>query len=190
MRGHRSGRRPSSGIHASARSRPSCQGSRLGRQIPFLRSAWEVLGTAPVRNRKEVSSAGRYPGPLRNSQWRQYRPSPGGGPGRLHTDLGRRVAGRLPAAPPVGSTGATADTAANVDLLGRPVACARFMAGRSTPRSRARKVPGRRAEVGEVAALVAAGTMALPSFQERQPGPGTAGKGRLWARSPTTGARG
>ena len=56
------------------------------------------------------------------------------------------------------------DTAANVDLLGRPVACARFMAGREYAAIAGVEGKDARAEVGDVAALVAAGTMALPSF--------------------------
>ena len=72
------------------------------------------------------------------------------------------------------------DTAANVDLLGRPVACARFMAGREYAAIAGADGGDPRAEVADVEALVAAGTMALPSFTTSGgPFPGTGGKGQI-----------
>ena len=80
------------------------------------------------------------------------------------------------------------DTAANVDLLGRPVACARFMAGREYAAIAGAEDRDARAEVADVAALVAAGTMALPSFtRSGGPFPGTAGKGQIVGAQPNDG---
>jgi sugar (pentulose or hexulose) kinase len=72
------------------------------------------------------------------------------------------------------------DTVSNSDLLGRPVACARSMGGREYA-----AIAGPDARVidpdpTEVEALVAAGTMGLPSFTDSGgPFPGTGGKGRI-----------
>ena len=78
-------------------------------KFPPLRSAWEVLGPLQFEIAKKCASAGRHPGDVRDlRERRQYGPLPRGGPGRLHADLDRRVAGRLPATPAVGSAGAAA----------------------------------------------------------------------------------
>jgi L-fuculokinase len=72
------------------------------------------------------------------------------------------------------------DTAANVDLLGRPVACARFMAGREYAAIAGVNGGDDGAQIADVEALVAAGTMALPSFTPSGgPFPGTGGKGQI-----------
>ena len=72
------------------------------------------------------------------------------------------------------------DTAANVDLLGRPIACARFMGGREYALIAGPGCATARAEMADVEALIAAGTMALPSFTSGGgPFPGTSGKGRI-----------
>ena len=79
------------------------------------------------------------------------------------------------------------DTAANVDLLGRPVACARFMAGREHA---AIAGDGReaRADFCDVDALVAAGTMAVPAFTASGgPFPGASGRGRIVGAQPDSG---
>jgi sugar (pentulose or hexulose) kinase len=77
------------------------------------------------------------------------------------------------------------DTAANVDLLGRPVACARFMAGREYAAVAGADDGDLRGEVADVEALVAAGTMALPSFTASGgPFPGAGGKGQLVGPQP------
>ena len=82
------------------------------------------------------------------------------------------------------------DTAANVDLLGRPVACARFMAGREYA-AIAGAEAGCRAEVADVEALVAAGTMALPSFtRSGGPFPGDERQGADRGRAAQLRARG
>ena len=80
------------------------------------------------------------------------------------------------------------DTAANVDLLGRPVACARFMAGREYTAIAGADGGDDRAEMADVETLVAAGTMALPSFTTSGgPFPGTGGKGQIVGPQPASG---
>lgn len=77
------------------------------------------------------------------------------------------------------------DTAANVDLLGRPVACARFRAGREYAAIAGADGGAAGAGVADVEALVAVGTMALPSFTSSGgPFPGTGGKGRIIDAAP------
>ena len=77
------------------------------------------------------------------------------------------------------------DIAAIVDLLGRPVACARFKGGREYAAIAGADAGAARADVADVEALIAAGTMALPSFTSSGgPFPGTAGKGQIVGRVP------
>jgi len=79
------------------------------------------------------------------------------------------------------------DMVSSTDLLGRPVACARFMAGLEHAAVAGPQAAGEAAgpSAAEVAALVARGTMALPSFtQGGGPFPGTGGKGRLAGPKP------
>ncbi|MGP1397094.1 MAG: FGGY-family carbohydrate kinase [Inquilinaceae bacterium] len=78
------------------------------------------------------------------------------------------------------------DTAANVDATGRPVACSRFMIGREYGAlAGPRGTPDPTA--GDIADLIAAGTMALPSFSDSGgPFPGTGGKGRIDGPPPET----
>jgi len=72
------------------------------------------------------------------------------------------------------------DTVSNSDLLGRPVACARFMGGREHAAIAGSDPSGDDPDVTDVEALIAAGTMALPSFTDSGgPFPGTGGKGRI-----------
>lgn len=78
------------------------------------------------------------------------------------------------------------DTIATVDLLGRPVASARFMGGWEY--AAIVGADGVGAEVADVEALLAAGTMALPSFTASGgPFPGTGGKGRIVGPIPVSG---
>ena len=72
------------------------------------------------------------------------------------------------------------DTVSNTDLLGRPVACARFMGGREYALIAAPEANAARPTAADVQALIARGTMALPSFtRSGGPFPGTGGKGRI-----------
>jgi sugar (pentulose or hexulose) kinase len=77
------------------------------------------------------------------------------------------------------------DTVAGSDLLGRPVACARCMGGREYALIAGSDRSVGRAAMADVEALVAAGTMALPSFAASGgPFPGTGGKGRIVGPAP------
>jgi sugar (pentulose or hexulose) kinase len=79
------------------------------------------------------------------------------------------------------------DTVSNSDLLGRPVACARFMGGREYAMIAGSDDPTLRPGANEVAALVAQGVMALPSFTRTGgPVPGTGAKGRIVGAAPQT----
>jgi L-fuculokinase len=78
------------------------------------------------------------------------------------------------------------DTMAGTDLLGRPVACARFMGGRDYA-AIAGAEPAAGADEADVEALIAAATMALPSFgRDGGPFPGTGGRGRIVGPMPET----
>jgi sugar (pentulose or hexulose) kinase len=77
------------------------------------------------------------------------------------------------------------DTVSNSDLLGRPVACARFMGGREYAQIAGADEPAPHPDESAVAALVARGVMALPSFtRSGGPFPGTGAKGRIVGAAP------
>jgi sugar (pentulose or hexulose) kinase len=77
------------------------------------------------------------------------------------------------------------DTVSNTDLLGRPVACARFMGGREYAVIAAEDGLRAAPETAAVARLIARGTMALPSFTDSGgPFPGTGGQGRVVGPAP------
>lgn len=77
------------------------------------------------------------------------------------------------------------DTVSNSDLLGRPVACARFMGGREHALIAGSEEPAPNPTESEAAALVARGVMALPSFtRSGGPFPGTGAKGRIIGPAP------
>ena len=87
---------------------------------------------------------------------------------------------------PVAELDPLRNTVANMDLLGRPVACARFMAGREYA-----LIAGadNRADagIGDVEALIAAGTVALPSFGDSGgPFAESAGRGMIAGPAPDT----
>jgi sugar (pentulose or hexulose) kinase len=74
------------------------------------------------------------------------------------------------------------DTVSNSDLLGRPVACARFMGGREYALIAGEDglAPGPALAAEDARALVERGVMAVPSFtRSGGPFPGTGGKGRI-----------
>ncbi len=72
------------------------------------------------------------------------------------------------------------DTGARTDLLGRPVACARFIGGQEHAAIAGPQGLAARPTAAAVEALVAARVMALPSFaRSGGPYPGTGGKGRI-----------
>lgn len=75
----------------------------------------------------------------------------------------------------------------NADVRGRPLAGALTMGGREFSRVAGTEGAGERADAGLVARLVAAGTMALPSFGgEDGMFPGSAGTGRIAGPPPET----
>ncbi len=79
------------------------------------------------------------------------------------------------------------DTVANTDLLGRPVACARFMGGREYARVAGTDGLEARPTAADLEALIGRGTMALPSFSNSGgPYPGTGGKGRIIGPEPAS----
>lgn len=79
------------------------------------------------------------------------------------------------------------DTAACSDLLGRPVACARFMGGAEHAAIAGTEIPLAAPDVANIEALIGAGTMALPSFTGGGgPFPGTGSKGRIIGPAPET----
>lgn len=74
---------------------------------------------------------------------------------------------------------ASRDTATNTDAFGRPVACSRFMGGAEIAAIEAGAEAGS-GSAADVAALVARGSFALPSFTDSGgPMPGTGGRGRF-----------
>jgi sugar (pentulose or hexulose) kinase len=82
------------------------------------------------------------------------------------------------------------DSVSNTDLLGRPVACARFMGGREYAEVAGPDGLAARPGVAEVEALVAAGTMALPSFTDSGgPYPESGRRGRVTGVAGTPEAR-
>jgi sugar (pentulose or hexulose) kinase len=81
---------------------------------------------------------------------------------------------------PLGRLDPLRDTASGTDLLGRPVACARFVGGQEYAAIAGPEGAAARPTRAEVEALIAAGVMALPSFAPSGgPYPGTGGKGRI-----------
>jgi sugar (pentulose or hexulose) kinase len=77
------------------------------------------------------------------------------------------------------------DTVSNTDLLGRAVACARFMGGRE--HGLIARDHQARPDLADVEALIAAGTVALPSFTDSGgPFPGSGGRGMIAGPQPPT----
>ncbi len=78
------------------------------------------------------------------------------------------------------------DTNTNTDVLGRPVACSRFFGGKELEVLSQGAIP-ELATLNEVEKLVAAGTMALPSFSDSGgPFANTGNKGRIIGPPPQT----
>jgi L-fuculokinase len=82
------------------------------------------------------------------------------------------------------------DCVSNTDLLGRPVASARFMGGREYAEIAGRDGLAAQPSVAAVAALVEAGTMALPSFTDSGgPFPKSGHRGRVIGAAASPDAR-
>ncbi len=83
------------------------------------------------------------------------------------------------AQPITGLTG-HGDTVVNTDCRGRALACSRFMAGREFAEIAGAEATQAATGLSHIAQLIAAGTMALPSFSDLGgPMPGTGGKGHI-----------
>ncbi len=78
------------------------------------------------------------------------------------------------------------DMVSNTDLEGRPVACTRFMGGREYTELAGPDGLDADPSAEDVAALIARGTMALPSFSDSGgPFPGTGDRGRIIGPPPS-----
>ncbi len=95
------------------------------------------------------------------------------------------------AAKPIAELTGVGDTVVNTDCRGSAVACSRFIAGREFAAIAGTSAPSLQPQLSDVAALIAVGTMALPSFTDLGgPIPGTGGTGRIVGPPPeTTGRR-
>jgi sugar (pentulose or hexulose) kinase len=156
------------------------QRQRWAEKLPPLRSAWEVLG--PLQY--EVAQKCKLPGDLPvlcgihddGANFARYLAA-----GRDDVTListGARLIVWQPQLP-LDQLDPLRDTVGGSDLLGRPVACARFMGGREYA-AIAGADAGPAGALTDVEALIAAGTMALPSFTAGGgPFPGTGGMGRI-----------
>jgi sugar (pentulose or hexulose) kinase len=81
------------------------------------------------------------------------------------------------------------DMVSNNDLLGRPVACTRFMGGREYALVAGTEGLAAAADATVVERLIARGTLALPSFTDSGgPVPGSGGRGRIVGPAPEAGA--
>ena len=86
---------------------------------------------------------------------------------------------------PLNRLDAERDMVSNTDLEGCAVACTRFMGGREFAELAGEEGLRASPEVDEVATLLAAGTMALPSFTDSGgPFPGTGNQGRIIGPAP------
>jgi L-fuculokinase len=150
-------------------------------KFPPLRSAWEVLGPLQF----ELAAKCKLPVDIPvlcgihdgSANFARYLAS-GLDDFTLISTAARLTL--LQAQLPLDRLDALRDTVANSDLLGRPVACARFMGGREYAAIAGAGLGAAGAELADVEALVAAGTMALPSFTAGGgPLPGTGGKGQI-----------
>ena len=136
----------------------------MGRQVPPLRSAWEVLGPLQFEIAKKCHLPADIPVMcgIYASGANMARYLAAGLDDFTLISTGEWLVVYQPHLP-LAQLEPLRDTAANVDLLGRPVACARFMAA-GVRRDHGCRHQDASAEVADLKALVAAGTMALPSF--------------------------
>ena len=155
--------------------------------FPPLRKAWDILG--PIT--PEVASATGLPEETpvlcgihdSNANYLRYLAS---GLSDFTLMSTGTWAINFNAAHPLDALDPARDTCSNTDVHGNPVACSRFMAGREFDLL-AGDAPRDAATPEDVATLIAAGTMALPSFTDSGgPFPGTGGKGRTIGPEPQT----
>lgn len=156
-----------------------------GRLLPPLRRAWDDLG--PVRDdlvrRHGIPAGLRVHLGAHDSTANAYRYRAAGREDLLVVSTGTWLVG-LAGGVPMGRFDAPAGMTVNADLEGRPVLGTLAMAGREFAHL-AGEPDGRPADMALVRALVARGTMALPSFGgDTGQFPGTAGRGRVLGPPP------
>lgn len=150
------------------------------RLFPAMRRAWEVAG--PIRD-DLASATGVAPGTpvlvgVHDSNANYYRYLAAGLNEVTLLSTGTWLITFNPAQP-LDRLDPGRDTCSNTDVHGRPVASSRFMAGREYALV-AGDAAGTPATGDDVARVVAAGAMALPSFTDTGgPCPGTGGQGRI-----------
>jgi L-fuculokinase len=153
---------------------------RWAEKLPPLRSAWEVLGPLQYEIAQKCTLpvdtpvlCGIHEGGARLARYLAA-----GQRAFTLISTGARVIVAQPELP-LDRLDPLRETVAGSDLLGRPLACARFMGGREYAAIAGDAAAGR-AGTADIEALIAAGTMALPSFTPSGgPFPGTGGKGRI-----------
>ncbi len=155
--------------------------------FPPLRKAWEVLG--PIT--PEVAGATGLPPEtpvlcgIHDSSANYLRYLAAGMTDFTLMSTGTWVI-NFNASQPLDALDPARDTCSNTDIYGRPIACSRFMGGREFD-ILADGAPPDAATLEDVAALIAAGTMALPSFTDSGgPIPGSGGRGRIEGPEPRT----
>lgn len=153
--------------------------------FPPMRKAWDVLGTITP----EVAAATGLPADtpvlcgIHDSSANYLRYLAAGMSDFTLMSTGTWVIS-FNAAQPLDALEPSRDTVSNTDLHGNPIACSRFMGGREFDLL-AGDAPRDAATLEDIAALIAAGTMALPSFTDSGgPFPGTGGKGRVVGPEP------
>ena len=154
---------------------------RWAEKLPPVRSAWEVLGPLQYEVAQKCKLpvdtpvlCGIYDGGARLARYLAA-----GQRDFTLISTGARVIVAQPELP-LDRLDPLRETVAGSDLLGRPVACARFMGGREYAAIAGVDAAGAGAGMADVEALIAAGIMALPSFTPSGgPFPGTGGKGRI-----------
>lgn len=155
--------------------------------FPPVRRAWEALGTI----RRDVAEATGLPPDtpvlcgIHDSNANYVRYLAAGFRDFTLVSTGTWMISFNPAFP-LDGLAEDRDTVANTDVEGRPVACSRFMGGREYEVIAGPNARGR-ADPHEIAALVADGTSALPSFSDSGgPFPGTGGAGTISGPEPST----
>ena len=157
--------------------------------FPPMRKAWEVLGpiTSAVAEATGLPPATPVLCGIHDSNANYLRYLAAGMTDFTLMSTGTWVI-NFNAAHPLDALDPARDTCSNTDVYGRPVACSRFMGGREFD-ILAGDAPRDAATLDDVAAVIAAGTMALPSFTDSGgPVPGTGGKGRIVGPQPETAA--
>ena len=155
--------------------------------FPPMRKAWEVLG--PIT--PEVAAATGLPAEtpvlcgIHDSSANYLRYLAAGMTDFTLMSTGTWVI-NFNAAQPLDALDPARDTCSNTDIHGNPIACSRFMGGREFD-ILADGAPPEAATQDDVQALIAAGTMALPSFTDSGgPVHDTGGRGRIIGPEPET----